>query len=583
MYPMEPDVQEILLEAKQEALDMYNSYIGTEHVLLAMCNRKESYLNQLLQNEVVPYHQLKHDLEILFSYPKKTPTEIDFTDTMFHVLRMGNETRLEEGRSLMSEEDLTQALFQVEKSLAAEILRRYGVDIQCHLHIENHILEMDEISELTNLNAKMEHSDVYVFERETEIQMMIEVLLRKEKANPLLLGEAGVGKSAIVEALAQRLAQHKIPMLEHQLIYELNVNGLVAGTKYRGEFEEKIQKILTVVKKYPQVILFIDEIHHILGAGKAEGSLDVAGVMKPYLARKEIRCIGATTFMEYEQHFSKDQAMQRRFQSIPILEFDQKQMQELMKGKCEEYSKYHQIEIPLFLISHLIQMSDYYLPNRHFPDKTLDVLDLACAKAKYQKVGCLTETMIMDTMKQLSAYKEIELTKTRIRELKRLIPQKQEVTSIVQRMKQMGKKWNSDVFACFHIQAKTEDYRLIRDWIADCYQGKHHLITVHSSRCSTTYEFLSNPWLVQLYRNPFQVVEIIEFYKMNVEIQELLLQAMEAGYIEDMMGKKIDLRHCVFILQGALDKKFNSRLFITDVRIEDQMDKNWKTEEKMLS
>lgn len=209
MYPMEQAVQDILLHARQEALDMFNSYIGTEHVLLAMCSRKESYLNQLLANGKVPYLQLKKDLEILFSYPKSLNQPMDYTDTMFDVLRMGNDTRIEDGRSCMNEEDLTVALFQVEKSLASEVLRRYGIDIQSHFQVENHILELDELPELTNLNAKMEHSKCVIFEREKRIANDCGSFVKEGKGESIAFGGCWSGEECDCGSIGKTVGESR--------------------------------------------------------------------------------------------------------------------------------------------------------------------------------------------------------------------------------------------------------------------------------------------------------------------------------------------------------------------------------------
>lgn len=238
--------------------------------------------------------------------------------------------------------------------------------------------------------------------REKELQLMISILLRKDKGNPLLVGDAGVGKSALVEHFAWLLEHQMLPELSSSRVYELHLNTLVAGTRYRGDFEEKLQKVLDALMKYPDVILFIDEIHQMIGAGKSEGSIDVSSVLKPYLARGKFRCIGATTMDEYETYMECDRALERRFQLVYMKEPSESETLEMLKKKKKEYEEYHDVNISDDILKYMIEKSAMYLKNRKFPDKAIDVLDLSCVKARFLKKSEISEDMINKVVEEVS-------------------------------------------------------------------------------------------------------------------------------------------------------------------------------------
>ena len=223
--------------------------------------------------------------------------------------------------------------------------------------------------------------------REKEIERVIQVLGRKSKNNPCIVGEAGVGKTAIVEGIADRIVKGQIhESLKDKRIISLNVTSMVAGSKYRGEFEERIKKVFDEIVQDPNIILFIDEIHTIIGAGSAEGTLDVANIIKPLLARGDIRVIGATTTKEYRKYIEKDEALARRFQKVVVSEPSKEETLEILKGIRETYEKYHNVEIPDDVLESIISLSDRYINSRYCPDKAIDLLDETCTFCKNSNV-----------------------------------------------------------------------------------------------------------------------------------------------------------------------------------------------------
>ncbi|MDE5540138.1 MAG: AAA family ATPase, partial [Bacilli bacterium] len=237
------------------------------------------------------------------------------------------------------------------------------------------------------LNDKVDNLDK-VIGREEELNKLIEILLRKKKSNPLLIGPAGVGKTAIVEELARRIKNKDVPaVLENKIIVELPMGDLVSGTKYRGEFEERLTKIIKEVMKNKNIILFIDEVHTMTNAGGAEGAINASDILKPYLARGDIKVIGATTIREYEKFIAKDKALERRFEVINVHEPDLEETKEILKGLKDSYAKHHDIKISDSILDDIVTLGNKYLFSKKNPDKTIDLLDSICAYVKRKSIS----------------------------------------------------------------------------------------------------------------------------------------------------------------------------------------------------
>ena len=416
-YRLNTQVSAILDTAREEAREMGNNYVGSEHLLLAILKDTATPLSRLLCAQGVYYFQLKEDLMVLFGLKDQDVEELQITQVVDDILERGMSLSSRKQNTMMDVDSLTLALLQTNSCVATEILHRYDVDEEVLLLQMEHgsMSELDKISELRNLNMCGANQDIVG--RDAELNFMISVLSRKDKANPLLIGEPGVGKTALVEKLAGMIQQNLVPSLKDACIYELHLNSLVAGTKYRGDFEEKLQNIIRLLEKYPNVILFIDEIHLMIGAGKSEGSIDVSSVLKPYLARGVIKCIGATTIEEYEMYIEKDRALERRFQIITIREPDVEDTIKMLKAKKKEYEDFHAVKIQEEVLEQIVKYCAYYMPQRKFPDKAIDVLDLACVGAKRQSERSVSEDMVRDVIEKLT---DIPLaSRNRLQELKK--------------------------------------------------------------------------------------------------------------------------------------------------------------------
>ena len=451
---------------------------------------------------------------------------------------------------MMDVDSLTLALLQTNSCVATEILHRYDVDEEVVLLQMEHgsMSELDKISELRNLNMCGANQDIVG--RDAELNFMISVLSRKDKANPLLIGEPGVGKTALVEKLAGMIQQNLVPSLKDACIYELHLNSLVAGTKYRGDFEEKLQNIIRLLEKYPNVILFIDEIHLMIGAGKSEGSIDVSSVLKPYLARGVIKCIGATTIEEYEMYIEKDRALERRFQIITIREPDVEDTIKMLKAKKKEYEDFHNVKIQEKVLEQIVKYCAYYMPQRKFPDKAIDVLDLACVGAKRQSERSVSEDMVRDVIEKLT---DIPLaSRNRLQELKKHL----ETTMVAQKeviRKLMGQlEW---------IEQGIISERPLGVWLFLGNQGVGKKTLIHQFNRlyfnqedmveldMAALEHNLDHNLSKLRRNPYTIVNVTNLHMANEAMLQFLKQGIERGYLERDI-QKIDLRHSIMIMSG---------------------------------
>lgn len=549
-YRLNTQVSAILDTAREEAREMGNNYVGSEHLLLAILKDTATPLSRLLCAQGVYYFQLKEDLMVLFGLKDQDVEELQITQVVDDILERGMSLSSRKQNTMMDVDSLTLALLQTNSCVATEILHRYDVDEEVVLLQMEHgsMSELDKISELRNLNMCGANQDIVG--RDAELNFMISVLSRKDKANPLLIGEPGVGKTALVEKLAGMIQQNLVPSLKDACIYELHLNSLVAGTKYRGDFEEKLQNIIRLLEKYPNVILFIDEIHLMIGAGKSEGSIDVSSVLKPYLARGVIKCIGATTIEEYEMYIEKDRALERRFQIITIREPDVEDTIKMLKAKKKEYEDFHNVKIQEKVLEQIVKYCAYYMPQRKFPDKAIDVLDLACVGAKRQSERSVSEDMVRDVIEKLT---DIPLaSRNRLQELKKHL----ETTMVAQKeviRKLMGQlEW---------IEQGIISERPLGVWLFLGNQGVGKKTLIHQFNRlyfnqegmveldMAALEHNLDHNLSKLRRNPYTIVNVTNLHMANEALLQFLKQGIERGYLERDI-QKIDLRHSIMIMSG---------------------------------
>ncbi len=382
----------ILKEAEQERLGLSHPYVGSEHLLLALL-KQESELKHKLKEYNLTYKRFKDELISIVGIPKKNIDINLYTPLLKRIISSALSDAKENNKGTVTENHLLLAMLDEGEGIAIRIMLGLGINIDDlydelkirPTDIKNQKLEIYNVG--TILNEKVDTFDK-VIGRNKEIDSLIEVLLRKKKSNPLLIGPAGVGKTAIVEELARRIKNKEVPTsLENKLIIELPMGDLVSGTKYRGEFEERLTKIIKEVIKNKNIILFIDEVHSMVNAGGAEGAINASDILKPYLARGDIKVIGATTTREYEKYIAKDKALERRFETIIINEPSLEETKNIIKGLKKSYETHHNIKISNENIEDIVNIGNKYLFTKKNPDKTIDLLDSVCAHVKRKSIN----------------------------------------------------------------------------------------------------------------------------------------------------------------------------------------------------
>ena len=389
-------VQKVIRYSKEEAMRLGHDYIGTEHLLLGIIKEGEGIAIKILQNLGVDLHKLKKAIEDSTAPSGGTMTigNLPLSKRAEKALKMTYIEAKNFKNDVIGTEHLLLSILKEKDSLAAQILLTFNLDYaSCYNELENILAgkptmpapkqapkktktpALDHFGrDLTQL--AMEGKLDPIIGREKEIQRVAQVLSRRKKNNPVLIGEPGVGKTAIAEGLALRIVQKKVSrVLHNKRIVALDMGSIVAGTKYRGQFEERMKAIMTELEKAEDVILFIDELHTIVGAGGASGSLDASNMFKPALARGELQCIGATTLDEYRMYIEKDGALERRFQKVMVEATTPEETLEILHSVKDRYEKHHHVIFTDKAIESIIKLSERYITDKNFPDKAIDVLD----------------------------------------------------------------------------------------------------------------------------------------------------------------------------------------------------------------
>ena len=436
-----PRAQQVLALARKEADRFNHSYVGTEHLLLGLIKLGQGVAVNVLERMGLELETVRMEVEkeVGSGPPQKSVGNIPYTPRVKKVLALANKEAKALNHSYVGTEHLLLGLLREGEGVAARVLKRLDVDIQ---RTRNEILaeidpnfspddqgdddddedgdgpfeeeaqphqggpESEAKSKTPALKAfgrdltKMAREGALdpVIGREPEIERVIQILCRRTKNNPVLIGEAGVGKTAIVEGLAQEIANGNVPeILRDRKVITLDLALMVAGTKYRGQFEERIKAVMDEIRKVKNVILFIDELHTIVGAGSAEGAMDASNIIKPALSRAEMQCIGATTLNEYRKYIEKDSALERRFQQVKVEEPSVDDAIKILQGLQQKYESHHKAKFTPEAIEAAVRLTSRYLTARFLPDKAIDVLDEAGARAR---IGTLTRP---PAIKQLEA------------------------------------------------------------------------------------------------------------------------------------------------------------------------------------
>lgn len=408
MYEFTGRASKVLELAKMFSLEHNYSFIGTEQILFGLVEEGEGLASQILQKQGITSEYIENEILKIDGVMNTVSEEVDFTPRAKRVIENSIRESKKMGQNYVGTEHILLSLIREIDSVAVRILIDANIDPQ---KIFTDLLRLlsedspanginDNIKENTNMStptlnqygkdltsfAKQNKLDP-VIGRASEIQRVVEILSRRTKNNPVLIGEPGVGKTAVVEGLAQMIVNGNVPeILKNKRIVTLDMSSMIAGAKYRGDFEERLKKALQEIKKDGNVVLFIDELHTIIGAGSAEGAMDAANILKPLLSRGEVQIIGATTLNEYRKYIEKDSALERRFQSVIVDEPNSEDSIKILKGLKDKYEAHHKVKITDGAINSAVILSQRYITDRFLPDKAIDLIDEACSKVKLKNI-----------------------------------------------------------------------------------------------------------------------------------------------------------------------------------------------------
>ncbi|KUP04596.1 Clp protease ClpX [Bacillus coahuilensis m2-6] len=393
--------QKVLALAQEEAIRLSHSNIGTEHILLGLVREGEGIAAKALYALGLSSEKIQKEVETLIGKGKETTQNIHYTPRAKKVIELSMDEARKLGHSYVGTEHILLGLIREGEGVAARVLNNLGVSLN---KARQQVLQLLGSSESSshqgggNAGANTPTLDSLardltaiaregsldpVIGRSKEIQRVIEVLSRRTKNNPVLIGEPGVGKTAIAEGLAQQIIQNEVPeILRDKRVMTLDMGTVVAGTKYRGEFEDRLKKVMDEIRQAGNIILFIDELHTLIGAGGAEGAIDASNILKPSLARGELQCIGATTLDEYRKYIEKDAALERRFQPIQVDEPTVDESIQILQGLRDRYEAHHRVSITDAAIQAAVKLSDRYISDRFLPDKAIDLIDEAGSKVR---------------------------------------------------------------------------------------------------------------------------------------------------------------------------------------------------------
>ena len=411
------DAQRVLSFAQEAALELGHDYVGTEHVLIGLIKVKNGVAAKALNELGLSAETIIEDVEAHIGRGNKKASSVYMTPRVKHVLELAVEVANHMNHNYVGTEHILLGLLSDGGGVAVGILRNHNIRANDIVDTIRTILgssdsashsaedrkdnsSLGELADFgTDLNESAKQGKIDpVIGRDKEIARVIQILSRRTKNNPVLIGEPGVGKTAIAEGLAQRIVNGNVPeILRNKRIISLSISSMLAGAKYRGEFEERLKKAIDEVQKYDDMIIFIDEIHTLVGAGATEGAMDAANILKPALARGEFQVVGATTLDEYKKHIEKDAALERRFQPVLVGEPSEEDALEILKGLRDRYEAFHKAKITDEALEAAVSLSSRYITDRFLPDKAIDVVDEAASKVRMKVFSAAPDVKALET------------------------------------------------------------------------------------------------------------------------------------------------------------------------------------------
>ncbi len=473
----------VVVLAQEEARLLNHSYIGTEHLLLGLIHEGEGVAAKALESLGISLEAVRREVEELIGPGQSPPTgHIPFTPRAKRVLELSLREALQLGHNYIGTEHILLGLIREGEGVAAQVLQKLGADLgrvrqQVMQILQGHTgrLEpeerepapasspvLDQFGRNLTQMAREGKLDP-VIGREKEIERVMQILSRRTKNNPVLIGEPGVGKTAIVEGLAQRIVKGEVPeTLKGKQIYTLDLGALVAGSRYRGDFEERLKKVLKEIKGRGDVILFIDELHTLVGAGAAEGAIDAASILKPMLARGELQTIGATTLDEYRKHLEKDAALERRFQPIHVSEPTVAETVAILKGLRERYEAHHRVTITDEAIVAAANLADRYITDRFLPDKAIDLIDEAGSRLRIRRLTAPPDLKEID--EQIQAVRREKEAAIDAQDFERASALREQERRLLAQRAQREKEWKQGAMDTPAVVGEEEIAEVVASW-----------------------------------------------------------------------------------------------------------------------
>lgn len=456
------DAQRILSFAQEAALELGHDYVGTEHVLIGLTKVKNGVAAKALEELGIVTEDIFEAVEEQVGRGNKKATSIYMTPRVKHVLELAIQVANRMNHNYVGTEHILLGLLSDGGGVAVGILRAMNIRSNDIVEAIRHILgsstngdhsgqegannngDLGELTDFgTDLNESAKQGKIDpVIGRDTEIQRVIQILSRRTKNNPVLIGEPGVGKTAIAEGLAQRIVNGNVPEnLRNKRIISLSISSMLAGAKYRGEFEERLKKAIDEVQQHDDMIIFIDEIHTLVGAGATEGAMDAANILKPALARGEFQVIGATTLDEYKKHIEKDAALERRFQPVQVGEPNEEDALEILRGLRDRYEAFHKAKITDEALKAAVTLSSRYITDRFLPDKAIDVVDEAASKVRMKVFSAAPDVKALeDRLNLVKKEKEAAVTSQDFEKAAKLRDEEQALVKEIDDKKSVAKE-----------------------------------------------------------------------------------------------------------------------------------------------
>ena len=572
--------------------EMGHTYIGTEHYLLGLLHQQPNSAANILQDSGVTEKKFSQQmLQTIGKGSRTAPSYHNMTPALHRVLSEAQEIADKEHLSKISTRLVLSAMLRDENCAAAELLEFMHIDIAA---LEK-ACDTDEISFMPDVPTASEFPQLFrygklllpsakadpLIGRENEIDRVLQILSRKSKNNPCLIGEAGVGKTAIIQGVADRFARGEVPShLTGMFIFSLDLGALLAGAKYRGDFEERVRACIEEVIHSKRIILFIDELHMIVGAGAAEGAIDAANMLKPQLARGELKIIGATTPAEYARTIEKDAALARRFQSISVQEPTPEQTFKILEGLKANYEEYHHVFLSGQVLQTCIDLSQKYIADKSFPDKAIDLLDESCARAALRNapfsevtpedVAAVASLRTGIPLEQMTAEEQEKLMHLQSALQQKIIGHDAVIAQLCDAVCRAGSGFRetSRPVGSFLFLGATGIGKtaLVRTLAETLYGTEKALLRLDMSEYMEQHSvskllgapagyvgFSEEPvFCSHLRKHPCSIVLFDEIEKAHPDVLHILLQILEDGILTDSTGRKISLRNCMIFMTSNL-------------------------------